>query len=89
MIGPTDKNGYAKSGEIIYGDYIVKETKVPLNYQPDGDAQWKVTIDDNSPLITLDIANLRQYGMVKVRQDRRRRLGGGPDFPPDRHLRIR
>ena len=66
VIGPTDKNGYAKSGEIIYGDYIVKETKVPVNYQPDGDAQWKVTIDDNSPLITLDIANLRQYGMVKV-----------------------
>lgn len=68
VIGPTDKNGYAKSGEIIYGDYIVKETKVPVNYQPDGDAQWKVTIDDNSPLITLDIANLRQYGMVKVRK---------------------
>ena len=28
----------------------------------------EVTIDDNSPLITLDIANLRQYGMVKVRK---------------------
>lgn len=68
VIGPTDKNGYAKSGEIIYGDYIVKETKVPVNYQPDGDARWEVTIDDNSPLITLDIANLRQYGMVKVRK---------------------
>ena len=68
VIGPTDKNGYARSGEIIYGDYIVKETKVPVNYQPDGDAQWKVTIDDNSSLITLDIANLRQYGMVKVRK---------------------
>ena len=36
VIGPTDKNGYAKSGEIIYGDYIVKETKVPVNYQQDG-----------------------------------------------------
>ena len=68
VIGPTDKNGYAKSGEIIYGDYIVKETKIPVNYQPDGDAQWKVTIDDNSPLITLDIANLRQFGTVKVRK---------------------
>ena len=41
---------------------------MPVNYQPDGDAQWEVTIDDNSPLITLDIANLRQYGMVKVRK---------------------
>ena len=66
VIGPTNKDGYAKSGEIIYGSYIVKETKVPVNYQPDGDAEWHITIDDNSPLITLDIANLRQYGSVKV-----------------------
>lgn len=66
VIGPTDSKGYAKSGEITYGSYIVKETKVPVNYQPDGDAEWHITIDDNSPLITLDIANLRQYGRVKV-----------------------
>ena len=66
VIGPTDSKGYAKSGEITYGSYIVKETKVPANYQPDGDAEWHITIDDNSPLITLDIANLRQYGSVKV-----------------------
>ena len=68
VIGPTDKNGYAKSGEIIYGDYIVKETKVPVNYQPDGDAQWPITLNDTSPLITLDITNLRQFGTVKVRK---------------------
>lgn len=66
VIGPTNSKGYAKSGEIIYGDYIVKETKVPVNYQPEGDAEWRITIDDNSPLITLDIANLRQYGSVRV-----------------------
>ena len=66
VIGPTDSKGYAKSGEITYGRYIVKETKVPVNYQPDGDAEWHITIDDNAPLITLDIANLRQYGSVKV-----------------------
>lgn len=66
VIGPTDSKGYAKSGEITYGSYIVKETKVPVNYQPDGNAEWHITIDDNSPLITLDIANLRQYGSVKV-----------------------
>lgn len=66
VIGPTDSKGYAKSGEITYGSYIVKESKVPVNYQPDGDAEWHITIDDNSPLITLDIANLRQYGSVKV-----------------------
>ena len=66
VIGPTNSNGYAKSGEITYGSYIVKETKVPVNYQPDGDATWNITLDDNSPLITLDISNLRQYGSVKI-----------------------
>ncbi|MDO5123686.1 MAG: SpaA isopeptide-forming pilin-related protein [Eubacteriales bacterium] len=66
VIGPTNKDGYAKSGEIIYGDYIVKETKIPANYQADGDAEWRITLDDNSSLITLDVANLRQYGSVKV-----------------------
>ncbi len=66
VIGPTDKNGYAKSGEITYGDYLIKETKVPANYRAEDDMDWYITIDDDSPLITLDIANLRQYGSVKV-----------------------
>ncbi len=66
VIGPTNANGYAKSGEITYGKYVVKETKVPVNYQPKGDATWNITLDDNSPLITLDIENLRQYGSVKI-----------------------
>lgn len=66
VIGPTNAKGYAKSGEITYGSYVVKETKVPANYQPDGEAKWNITIDDNSPFITLDIDNLRQYGSVKV-----------------------
>lgn len=68
VIGPTDETGYAKSDEIVYGDYIVKETKVPANYQPDSDAQWPITLNDTSPLITLDITNLRQFGTVKVRK---------------------
>lgn len=66
VIGPTNANGYAKSGEITYGDYIVRETKIPVNYQADGDAEWYITLDDNCPLLTLDIANLRQYGSVRV-----------------------
>ena len=68
VIGPTDETGYAKSDEIVYGDYIVKETKVPANYQPDSDAQWPITLNDTSPLITLDITNLRQFGTVKIRK---------------------
>lgn len=66
VIGPTNKDGYAKSGEITYGSYIVRETKVPANYYQEADAEWHITIDDDSPLITLDIANLRQYGSVRV-----------------------
>ena len=66
VIGPTNADGYAKSGEITYGTYIVRETKVPANYYQETGAEWKITIDDDSPLITLDIANLRQYGSVRV-----------------------
>ena len=44
----------------------MRETKVPANYYQETGAEWKITIDDDSPLITLDIANLRQYGSVRV-----------------------
>lgn len=64
--GPTDKNGYAKSKEITYGSYTVKETKVPKNYQMGKIKKWKVTLNDDSPKIKLDITNDRQYGSVKV-----------------------
>ena len=51
---------------MLFRIYIVRETKVPANYYQETGAEWKITIDDDSPLITLDIANLRQYGSVRV-----------------------
>lgn len=64
--GPTDKNGYAKSKEITYGSYTVRETKIPKNYQMSKTTEWKVTLNDDSPKIKLDITNDRQYGSLKV-----------------------
>lgn len=64
--GPTDKNGYAKSKEITYGSYTVRETKIPKNYQMGKITEWKVTLNDDSPKIRLDITNDRQYGSLKV-----------------------
>lgn len=66
VIGPTNANGYAKSGEITYGSYTVKETKEPTHYYQEENKSWSVTLNDDSPLITLDIANLRKYGSVKI-----------------------
>lgn len=66
VIGPTSSRGYAKSGEIIYGSYIVRETKIPEFYQAGEKTEWSVKIDDDAPLITLDVTNDRQYGSVRV-----------------------
>lgn len=66
VIGPTNSRGYAKSGEITYGSYIVRETKIPEHYQAGAKTEWSVKIDDDAPLITLDVTNDRQYGSVRV-----------------------
>lgn len=66
VIGPTNSRGYAKSGEIIYDSYIVRETKIPEFYQAGSKTEWSVKIDDDAPLITLDVTNDRQYGSVRV-----------------------
>ncbi len=40
----TDKNGYAKSGNLELGEYTVKETKAPTGYENSGfEAKVKVT----------------------------------------------
>ena len=44
----TDANGYAKSGALPFGDYMVKETKNPKSYDPD-ENEYPVTLQaDNS-----------------------------------------
>ncbi len=67
LIGPTDSNGYAISNERMpYGEYIVKETVYPTNYTDNGQTEWRVTIDNSTPTVTLNVVNNYQYGAVKV-----------------------
>lgn len=67
-IGPSGSDGSAQLGLIDYGSYVVKETKVPDNYQPGDQTVWNVTINDTSPNIVLNITNNRQYGKVKIQK---------------------
>ena len=43
----TDAKGYAKSGALPFGDYMVKETKNPKSYHPD-ENEYPVTLKDEN-----------------------------------------
>lgn len=45
----TDKNGYAKSEELPYGTYAVRETKVPENHYQIPDFIVQITEDSREP----------------------------------------
>ena len=47
----TDKKGYAKSIELPYGTYTVKETKVPDEMMPVEDFQVVITEDSRDPQV--------------------------------------
>ena len=47
----TDNKGYAKSIELPYGTYTVKETKVPDNVIPVPDFEVKITEDSREPQV--------------------------------------
>lgn len=47
----TDKKGYAKSIELPYGTYTVKETKVPDEMMPVEDFQVVITEDSREPQV--------------------------------------
>ena len=59
-IGPTDANGYAKSGELPFGTYKVTETVFPTGYGPSGTTEWTVTIDKNTPNNTITITAVNE-----------------------------
>ena len=54
-IGPTDSNGYAKSGELPFGTYLITETVFPDGYGPGDVTSWTKTIDKNTPNNTVTI----------------------------------
>ena len=59
-IGPTDANGYAKSGEMPFGTYKVTETVFPTGYGPSGTTEWTVTIDKDTPNNTITITAVNE-----------------------------
>ena len=69
-IGPTDANGYAKSGELPLGTYVVTETVFPTGYQASGTTSWKVSLTKDTPnnTITLNAVNEKITGSLVIQK---------------------
>lgn len=66
-IGPTNSKGYAKTGDMPYGDYTVKETVFPNGYTKGSNDSWNVTISgSNNGLVTINAVNKEKTGTLKV-----------------------
>ena len=59
-IGPTNANGYAKSGEVPFGTYVITETTYPTGYGPYGTTSWTKTLDKNTPNHTITITAVNE-----------------------------
>lgn len=68
VIGPTNANGYAKSGEMPLGTFVVTETKFPAGYGPSGQTSWTVTLTEDTPNMTITINAVNEIvtGSVKI-----------------------
>lgn len=69
-IGPTNSSGYAKSGELPLGTYVVKETVFPNGYEASGDTTWTVNLTKDTPnmTITLNVENKPITGGLKIQK---------------------
>lgn len=67
-IGPTDSAGYAFVEGVKYGEYTVKETTFPENYQSSGQSEWTITLDSTTPdgVITINAVNELIPGNCKI-----------------------
>ena len=67
-IGPTDSDGYAKSGELPLSSYIVTETVFPANHEASGTSEWTVTLTEDTPnlTITINAVNKLKTGYIEV-----------------------
>ena len=59
-IGPTNASGYAKSGELPFGTYVITETTYPTGYGPYGTTSWTKTLDKNTPNHTITITAVNE-----------------------------
>ena len=68
VIGPTNSSGYAKSGELPLGTYVVTETVFPANYEASGTTTWTLTLTKDTPDMTLTInaVNKLKTGYIEV-----------------------
>ena len=69
-IGPTDANGYAKSGELPLGTYVVTETVFPTGYQASGTTSWTVTLTKDTPnnTTTINAVNEKITGSLVIQK---------------------
>lgn len=70
VIGPTDSNGYAKSGELPLGVYTVTETVFPSGYEASGQASWTVTLSKDTPnqTVTINAENRKITGSLTIKK---------------------
>ena len=70
VIGPTNSNGYAKSGEMPLGVYTVTETVFPSGYESSGTTTWTATLTKDTPNMTYTInaVNQKISGGLKIQK---------------------
>ena len=68
VIGPSNSNGYAKSGEMPLGTFVVTETVFPEGYQASGQTSWTVTLTKDTPnmTVTINAVNELKSGSAKI-----------------------
>ena len=69
-IGPTNTSGYAKSGELPSGTYVVTETVFPTGYQASGTTSWTVKLTKDTPnnTITINAVNELITGSLTIQK---------------------
>ena len=76
IIGPTNSKGYAKSGELPLGTYVVEETVFPEGYTSSGQTKWTVTLTEDTPNMTITINAVNKLIIGKARIVKKATNGG-------------
>lgn len=76
IIGPTNSKGYAKSGELPLGTYVVEETVFPDGYTSSGQTKWTVTLTEDTPNMTITINAVNKLITGKARIVKKATNGG-------------
>ena len=76
IIGPTSSKGYAKSGELPLGTYVVEETVFPEGYTSSGQTKWTVTLTEDTPNMTITINAVNKLITGKARIVKKATNGG-------------